>query len=104
MSLFYGWIQVWNDLGVGVDYDRVASAGEDNKVKVWKKKADGEWELESEIERDAPVWRVEFSPIGNLLSVCSGDNQTSVYKEKVPGGGEWAQNLLLNEEGIIKDK
>ena len=42
--------------------------------------------------------------MGNLLSVCSGDNQTSIYKEKIYGSGEWIQDTLLNEDGIIKDK
>lgn len=90
---------------LGVSYDRLASCGEDNKVKIWKKEGqDGEWQLEAEIAREAPVWRVEFSPIGNLLSVCSGDNQTAVYKEKTLGSGEWVQESLLNEEGVLRDK
>lgn len=90
---------------IGINYERIVSGGEDNKVKVWKKEGpDAEWELESEIAKDAPVWRVEFAPLGNLLSVCSGDNQTCVYKEKILGSGEWVQDSLLNEEGVIKDK
>lgn len=89
----------------------MVSAGEDNKVKIWKKKASAnpssteyEWELESVIEKEAPVWRVEFSPVGNMLSVCSGDNQTSIYKEKTIGSGDWVQSQILNEEGVIKEK
>mgnify|MGYP006278985281 CR=1 FL=1 len=90
---------------VGINYQRIVSGGEDNKVKIWKKEGqDAEWELESEIDKEAPVWRVEFGPLGNLLSVCSGDNQTTVYKEKVVGGGEWIQDSMLNEEGVLKDK
>lgn len=89
----------------------MVSAGEDNKVKIWKKKVSAnpssteyEWELESVIEKEAPVWRVEFSPVGNMLSVCSGDNQTSIYKEKTIGSGDWVQSQILNEEGVIKEK
>ena len=41
--------------------------------------------------------------MGNLLSVCSGDNQTSIYKEKVLGGGEWVLTTALNEEGVITE-
>ena len=63
---------------LGVHYDRVVSGGEDNKVKIWKKEGEqGEWTLESEIIKDAPVWRVEFSPIGNLLSICCQCNPIS---------------------------
>lgn len=84
---------------------RVVSGGEDNKVKIWRKDGDqGEWHLEKEISKDSPVWRVEFSPVGGLLSVCSGDNQTTVYQEKIPGSGEWAQESTLNEEGVIREK
>ena len=85
---------------------RAVSGGEDNYVKIWKREQEGEWELEKEISKEAPVWRVEFSPVGGLLSVCSGDNQTSIYKEKVEGNGarEWVQEEVLNEEGVIKAK
>lgn len=69
-----------------------------------KEGQEGEWVLESEIVKEFPVWRTEFNPMGNLLSVCCGDNQTSVYKEKTFGSGEWTQDSLLNEDGVIKDK
>ena len=59
--------------------------------------------LETEIDKQAPVWRVEFNLMGNLLSVCSGDNQTSIYKEKVLGAGEWVSTTALNEEGVITE-
>ena len=86
------WVRdvAWSSDNLGITYDRIVSGGEDNKVKIWKKAGvDANWELESEIDRQAPVWRVEFNSMGNLLSVCSGDNSTSLYKEKVVGTGEW---------------
>jgi len=87
------------------DTSRVVSGGEDNKVKIWRKDGDqGEWKLEKEITKDSPVWRVDFSPVGGLLSVCSGDNQTTVYQEKVPGSGDWVLESILNEEGVIREK
>ncbi len=49
------------------------------------------------------MWRVEFNMIGNLLSVCSGDNQTSLYKEKVSGAGEWVLYTVVNEDGVLKE-
>jgi protein transport protein SEC13 len=84
---------------------RIVSGGEDNKVKIFVKEGnDGEWNLETELVKDAPVWRVGFSFTGNLLSVCSGDNNTSIYKEKALGSGEWVQESLLNDEGVVKEK
>lgn len=81
---------------------RIVSAGEDNKVKIFVKEgSDGEWTLQNEIVKDAPVWRVSFSFTGNLLSVCSGDNNTTIYKEKVSGSGEWIQETLLSKSKCL---
>ena len=60
----------WASNNMGITYDRVVSGGEDNKVKIWKKAGiDAEWQLEAEIDKQAPVWRVEFNLMANLLSV-----------------------------------
>jgi WD40 repeat protein len=51
-----------------INYQRIVSGGEDKKVKIWKKQGEqDEWSLESEIEKEGPVWRVQFAPIGNLF-------------------------------------
>lgn len=86
------WVRdvAWASGNLGLNYERIVSGGEDNMVKIWIKKGpDANWELESQIDRQAPVWRVGFNPMGNLLSVCSGDNSTSLYKEEAVGTGEW---------------
>jgi WD40 repeat protein len=94
----------WASNNMGMTFDRIVSGGEDKKVKVWKKAGvDAEWQLESEIDKQAPVWRVEFNLMSNLLSVCSGDNLTSIYKEKVPGSGDWQQDSALNEDGLAQE-
>eukprot|EP00345_Euplotes_harpa_P000495 CAMPEP_0168317724 /NCGR_PEP_ID=MMETSP0213-20121227/61_1 /TAXON_ID=151035 /ORGANISM="Euplotes harpa, Strain FSP1.4" /LENGTH=187 /DNA_ID=CAMNT_0008318669 /DNA_START=376 /DNA_END=939 /DNA_ORIENTATION=+ len=90
---------------IGVAHARVVSGGEDSRVKVWKcAEGSEEWELETEILINEPVWRVEWNPMGSLISVCSGENNTSVYKEKSLGSGEWEKDVLMGADGIVKEK
>lgn len=73
---------------LGLQYEMVASASEDNSAKIWIKQND-EWRELKDIAQNYPVWRVSWSPTGNVLTVCTGDNKTLLYKESLAGNAQW---------------
>ena len=64
----------------------IATAGEDNTVKIWKspitnnKNIESSWKLVWEQSFDEPVWKCSWSPVGFMLAISLGNNSTSVYK------------------------
>lgn len=74
--------------------DCLASCSQDRTVLVWKYQggADsgdgGKWSscpLSEEPFPDA-LWRVTWSPAGNLLAVAGGDNRISMWRETAADG------------------
>ena len=63
---------------IGATYDLIASCDESNKLKIWRK--DQDWTMWQEIELQAPVWKCSWSPVGFMLAVSCGDNETKVLK------------------------
>ena len=82
------WVRdvAWSS-NVGLMHDMIATVGEDQKVRIWKsepvnQKAQHQqqvWKLAWERAFGEPVWRCSWSPVGFMLAVCSGDNQTVVF-------------------------
>ena len=82
------WVRdvAWSS-NVGLMHDMIATVGEDQKVRIWKsepvnQKAQHQqqvWKLAWERAFSEPVWRCSWSPVGFMLAVCSGDNQTIVF-------------------------
>jgi protein transport protein SEC13 len=73
--------------GSGMPMNTLASAGEDNSVRIWKQgEAGGSWGCVT-LSFDAPVWRVSWSITGGVLAVSAGDQSVSLWKEDL--GGDW---------------
>jgi len=64
--------------------DVIATVGEDQKLKIWinqqTSKDAGGWVLSWEKAFNEPVWKCSFSPVGFMLAISCGDNQTRVFK------------------------
>lgn len=71
---------------VGIPTATIASCSQDKTVVIWEKDAaGGAWEptpLSEEPFADV-VWRVSWSPTGNILAVSTGDNNVSLWKQNL---------------------
>ncbi len=96
-----GWVRdvAWCN-NIGLATDMIASCSEDGKALVWKSTKDG-WEHKVLTSGAIPVWKVSWSPVGNLLAVSMGDNTVQIMKETQ--GGEWETVSKANEEGNLED-
>jgi len=45
------------------------------------------------LEFDNVVWRVSWSPSGNILAVSGGDNKVSLWKENLRGQWEKVKDI-----------
>lgn len=73
-------------------HEMIASCSEDGSCKIWISKNAATWELKQKISlaepnQDLPLWKVSWSPVGNMLAVSGGDNQTHVLSEEP--NGDW---------------
>lgn len=74
----------------GVPLLTIVSCSQDRTVLVWRSVDGKTWSkasLNTEPFADT-VWRVSFTPTGNLLGVAGGDNKISFWRELVSGGWE----------------
>lgn len=75
---------------IGVPGHTVVSCSQDRTVLVWKSgDAAAPWSKRP-LAKDAfpdTLWRVAFSPAGNLLAVAGGDNRVTLWREGLDG--EW---------------
>ncbi|KAJ3088178.1 GTPase-activating protein S13 [Quaeritorhiza haematococci] len=73
---------------IGLPNSYLASCSQDKTVLVWSHDpATGSWTkkaLKSDPFPDV-VWRVSWSPSGNILAVSCGDNKISMWKENLEG-------------------
>ena len=68
-------------MGTIMPINIVASCSEDKTVLSWTQtKAGGVWQLTLLNVFDAPVWRVSWSVMGNILAVSSGDSMVMLWK------------------------
>jgi len=66
----------------GLPTSTIASGGQDGSVLIWTKAENSEnWNQQKLQTNFDVVWRVSWSNPGNILSVASGDNNVSLWKE-----------------------
>lgn len=72
----------------------IASASQDKSVRIWTSDASnpGQW-TSQQIEFDTVLWRVSWSPSGNILAVSGGDNKVSLWKENLKGQWEKVKDI-----------
>lgn len=95
---------------MGVMKELVATVGEDKKLKIWKLdfsagvkgSQQNQWHLVFEKEMQCPVWKCSWSPLGFMLAVSSGDNETKVFKES--NDGEWNVVEEISQDGQHKSQ
>jgi len=85
---------------LGSTYETIASCSEDQSVYIWRKGKEGDWESTLIVKLSAPVWRVSWSPTGNMLSVAAGDNVVTIYKETLQGS--WEVVAKIGEGGTVE--
>lgn len=79
---------------LGLLSSTIASCSEDKTVIIWTEE-NNEWKKAKTIPFTHKVWRVSWSPMGNILAVSQGDNKVSLWKEAIDG--EW-KNLSNVDE------
>jgi len=82
---------------LGLFHSTIASCSEDKSVIIWGQDEAGVWKKQEEIKFDHKVWRVSWSPMGNILAVSQGDNKVSLWKEAVDG--KWQNLSNITEDG-----
>jgi protein transport protein SEC13 len=90
---------------IGTMRDMIATVGEDHRLKIWKNEHTSEdakgWTLDWDKSFQEPVWKCTWSPVGFMLAVSFGDNQTRVFKANQDG--EWEQVSQINEKGELQE-
>ena len=73
-------------VNMGLPMNTIASCGQDNKVFIWtQNEPGGEWNKTLLNDFGAPVWRLSWSVMGNVLAVSDANNMVTVWKESVDG-------------------
>lgn len=85
---------------LGLFHSVIASCSEDKSVIIWSQNEEGVWKKQEEIKFDYKVWRVSWSPMGNILAVSQGDNKVSLWKEAVDG--KWQNLSSISEDSANK--
>ncbi|KAK8810605.1 hypothetical protein WA158_007180 [Blastocystis sp. Blastoise] len=90
------WVRdvVWSPY-TGVPYNLIASCGKDNKLYIWSQKANEEWVSTLIKTFDTNLWRASWSLTGNLLSVTSGTQEVTIWKESFEGKWEVISDSLV---------
>ncbi|KAI9348307.1 WD40-repeat-containing domain protein [Zopfochytrium polystomum] len=73
---------------IGLPSSLIASCSQDKSVFIWSQEQPGAQWTKKALKPDAfpdVVWRVSWSPSGNVLAVSSGDNKVSLWKEGLDG-------------------
>ena len=69
---------------MGLPMNTIASCGQDGNVFIWTQGAPGgAWTSHELHNFNAPVWRVSWSTMGNILAVSDGNNTVSIWKESI---------------------
>jgi len=82
---------------VGLPYTTIASCSQDNTVLIWEQtdQMQPNWKKHSLPRFNAPVWRLSWSLIGNILAVTCGDSTVTLWKEALDG--EWKKISSVGE-------
>lgn len=70
----------------------IASAAQDGIVYIWSQNilTTDEWEyFKIPFEENEIIWRVSWSPEGNILAISSGDGNVTLWKESLDNN--WKQ-------------
>lgn len=69
----------------GIPCSTIASCGQDGCVLIWTKPENSDnWSQQKlQTNFEEVVWRISWSNPGNILSVCSGDNRVTLWKEGI---------------------
>ncbi|TMW60651.1 hypothetical protein Poli38472_000693 [Pythium oligandrum] len=83
---------------VGVPANIIASGSDDHTVRVWSQdELGGEWKAHTVHTFKSPVYRISWSLTGTVLSVASGDDEITFWKQR--SATEWVQISSMNEQG-----
>lgn len=75
---------------MGLPMNTVGTCGQDGKVFIWtQNEPGGVWNKTLLNDFGAPVWRLSWSVMGNVLAVSDANNAVTVWKESVDG--KWDQ-------------
>lgn len=75
---------------MGLPMNTIATCGQDGKVFIWtQNEPGGAWNHRLLNDFGAPVWRLSWSVMGNVLAVSDANNLVTVWKESVDG--KWDQ-------------
>lgn len=97
-----GWVRdtAWAP-NIGVPYETIASCSQDGAVYIWRENEKGDWNKTEIKKENEVIWRVSWSPTGNILAVTSGDNQVTLYTESLNKAGEWKTISQMDESGSL---
>ena len=87
LSAHADWVRdvAWSE-NLGLPMNTIASCGQDGKVFIWtQSEPRGPWQSRRLHDFGAPVWRVSWSTMGNILAVSDGNNTVTIWKESVDG-------------------
>lgn len=87
LSAHVDWVRdvAWSE-NMGLPMNTIASCGQDGKVFIWtQSEPGGAWVSRELNDFKAPVWRVSWSAMGNILAVSDGNNTVSIWKESIDG-------------------
>lgn len=75
----------------------LVSCAQDKTVLIWQStdSSPGSWTSRPLTAEPFPdtLWRVSFSPEGNLLAVAGGDNRVSMWRQDADGEWKCLSNL-----------
>jgi protein transport protein SEC13 len=85
---------------IGLKEEMTASCSDDGSLYIWKKPAKDGFKEHQKIqsENKVPFWKVNWSPVGHMLAVSTGDNKVVIYKEDHTG--LFVEETALNDEGV----
>lgn len=101
------WIRdvAWSN-NVGSTSELIAVVDENKRLRVWsgeatQNSANKQWVLQEEKTFNFPAWKCSWSPIGFMLAVSLGNNETKVFKFDKKSN-TWEQVSEIFENGQMK--
>lgn len=86
----------------------IAVVDENKRLRVWasegsQNSANKQWVIQEEKTFKYPAWKCSWSPIGFLLAVSFGNNETKVFKYDKKSN-TWEQVSEISEDGQMKEQ
>eukprot|EP00644_Phytophthora_capsici_P002227 jgi/Phyca11/114959/e_gw1.27.71.1 len=83
---------------VGIPANVIASGSDDHTVRIWTQdEADAEWVSTVLHTFRAPIYRINWSLTGSVLSVAAGDDEVTFWKQR--SNHEWTQMSSVTDQG-----